>query len=248
MTESHLRLAELPANTRAAFEELARQLERHAGPNLLALTAFGGWLAEDPLFAGTPASSVAVLDHFDLGMLDGLAREGTRLGRRGLRAPLIMTPSYIAASCDVFPLELLEIQQLHVTLLGDDHFATLSFKSADLRLQCERELKSQLISLRQGLLSAAGRRKPLEALCRGELERLMRVLRGLLQLAGVSPARQSAELVTQLAQHAGLELAGLKRLLAHFRSPNFERFQAFYQDLSTLAEYADKLGSGPDAT
>ena len=67
-----------------------------------------------------------------------------------------MTPAYLSGSVDSFPLELLEIQQRRAVLWGDDYFADLKLDQADVRLQCERELKRILLGMRQGLLASGG--------------------------------------------------------------------------------------------
>jgi hypothetical protein len=241
MAEPTIDTAGLPANAQAAFTELARALAGLAGEDLLGLSAFGGWLADDPLYAGTPARSVVVFRRFDLGLLDRLAREGIRFGKLGLRAPLIMTPEYIAASSDAFPLELLEIQQLHVLVCGADHFAALQFERGDVRLQCERELKSALISLRQGLLAAVGEYKRLGELFRDESERTARVLRGILHLAGREAPRLSAGLIGTAVEVAGAKLEGLARVVGGARQVDLETFRQFYEDLAALASYVDGL-------
>ena len=99
-----------------------------------------------------------------------------------IAAPLIMTPEYIDASVDVFPLEFIEIQQRHFCVFGPDHFEGLSFDHTHVRLQCERELKTLLISMRQALLSAAGHEKLFKTIEADVADRLMRTLRGLLWL------------------------------------------------------------------
>jgi hypothetical protein len=234
-------VAALPANSRTAFVELGALLARLAGDGLLELTAFGGWLVNDPLYDHTSARSVAVVREVDLRLLDQLAREGVRLGNQGLRAPLMMTPQYIAASCDTFPLELLEIQQQHTVLLGQDHFAGLRFEPAHVRLQCERELKSALLQLRQGLLAAAGNYKQLGPLCRHEAERATRVLRGVLHLGGRESPPLASEIVAQAAARTGQPLDGLGTVVEVARYVDFATFERLYQDLAALSEYVDRL-------
>jgi hypothetical protein len=241
MTGSNLNVAALPANSRAAFGELGDLLARLAGDGLLELAAYGGWLVDDPLYDHTPARSVAVLREVNLRLLNQLAREGVRLGNQGVRAPLMLTPDYITASCDTFPLELLEIQQQHVVLTGEDHFASLHFEPAHVRLQCERELKSALLHLRQGLLAAAGEYKPLRELCRHEAERAMRVLRGVLHLAGRAAAPLSAEIVAQAASQTGLALDGLAAVIGSPGPVDLPAFEQFYRDVETLADHVDRL-------
>lgn len=240
MATVEINVASLPANTQASFRELGQLVAELMGDEWLGFTAFGGWLANDPLYAGTPARSVLVLSRIDLRKLDQLAARGPHFGQRGLAAPLLMTPPYLGASRDVFPLELLEIQQTGVLLHGADHFGPLTFEPADVRLQCERELKSALIQLRQGLLAAAGAHKRLADVCRAEADRLMRVLRGLLHLKGTT-APGAAQLVAASAAQTRLPLEALKGVVANPAAVDFAAFERLYGELVTLAEYVDKL-------
>ncbi len=243
---AEVNVSALPPEVQPAFAELVSLLRELAGDRLLSLTAFGGWLAGDPAYDGTPARSVVVLKDIDLGMLDRLARRGPGFGRRGLGAPLLMTPPYIAVSRDVFPLELLEIQQARVVIWGTDEFGGLTFAAADVRLQCERELKSTLIQLRQGLLAAAGRHKRLGEVCRAETTRVLRVLRGLLHLRDVPPPAMADELIAAAARHMGVSLDAFGQVVAQRAAVDFGLFERLYRELAALSERVDGLNiDGP---
>lgn len=235
-------VSSLPANVRSSFRELGTLLARLAGDNLLSFSAFGGWLVDDPLFAATPARSVAVLARFDLPMLARLAGAGKKFGGRGLSAPLMMTPDYIAASCDVFPLELLEIQQTHVVLSGERHFQDLPFAKPEVRLQAERELKSELIQLRQGLLAAAGDERLLGPLCRTACERTTRVLRGLLFLQDTAALVRTADLLAAAERQTKLRLHAVERAVTAEEPVDFATFCRFYDEMTTLAAHVNQLG------
>ncbi|MFQ5806838.1 MAG: hypothetical protein ACE5I3_10350 [Phycisphaerae bacterium] len=247
MANRELNTDPLPATHRAGFEQFAKALLELAGDNLLGLSAFGGWLVNDPFFEGTPARSVAVLRGVDLKTLDRLASSGAKFGKQNLRAPLIMTPEYIKASCDVFPLELLEIQQLHSLVCGEDHFAELTFERKDVRLQCEREFKGELIQLRQGLLAAAGRHRLLGELCLAVTERTLRILRGVLHHADPSAmAKQARDVVTKAATTTNVKLATLEGLVTGGQEPGLLEFEGLYAEVEALAAYADALpGAAP---
>lgn len=232
----------LPAAHVEGFRELAETLLRLAGDNLVGLSAFGGWLVNDPFYEGTPARSVAVLQKIDLKVLDELASSGARLGKRNLSAPLMMTPDYIKASCDVFPLELLEIQQSHALTCGEDHFAGLEFERDDVRLQCEREFKGELIQLRQGLLAAAGKHRMLAELCRGCAVRIVRMLRGVLHLGGVDPIpKLTREIVERSGEVVGKPLDTLARIVNMPDQIEFDAFERFYGEVDALTSYVDGL-------
>jgi len=246
--QATLGTSRLPDERRDAMRELALEFQRLAGSNLLGLSAFGGWLCGDPFFAQRPASCVAVLARVDLGLLDRLAEAGPRYGRLRLRAPLIMTPGYIADSLDVFPLEFLEIQQLHRTLLGADHFAGLQFERDHVRLQAERELKTQLIGLRQGLLAAGGRRSLLAPVCLEETIRSIRVLRGALLLAGEPPAEHAADVAARAERCCEVALPTLRRIIAGVGEITLDDFSRLYSEIDRLAQHVNGRGaaSNPD--
>lgn len=248
MPNQDINVDTLPAAYRDGFRQFAQALLELAGDNLIGLSAFGGWLVDDPFFEGTPARSVAVLQRLDLKMLDQLASSGARFGKLNVRAPLMMTQEYIKASCDVFPLELLEIQQLRSPVCGRDHFAELTFERKDVRLQCEREFKSELIQLRQGLLAAAGRHKLLGELCRAVTERTVRILRGVLHLADPSETvKQAREVVERAAATTEVTLRTLDRLVAGGQEPGLAEFEGLYGEVAALAAYADALHHTPPA-
>jgi hypothetical protein len=172
-------------------------------------------------------------------MLRELAGRGTVLGKSHIAAPLVMTPEYIAASLDTFPLELLEIHQNHLVLFGEDHFSDLSFDDGHVRLQCERELKTVLIALRQGLLAAAGREKFVGALVVDAAEGLMRTLRGMLWLRGQKDPKPAADVLTQVEKIVGRKLAGVRLALDRAGHHGWSEFESLYADVEALGEAAD---------
>jgi len=218
------------------FQTLVRTL---AGNDAVALTLFGSIAAGafDP--DRHTARSVLVVRRIDLDMLRQLATHGATLGKGRISAPLIMTPSYIDASRDTFPLELIEISQQHVTLFGEDHFTGLQFADAHVRLQCERELKATLIGLRQGLLAAAGREKVLSALGADVAAGMVRTLRGLIWLKGQKEARPAGEVVGEVEKLTERKLPGLRVALDPSASFGWPEFEGLYKDVEGLGEVVD---------
>ncbi len=239
MNDSQLNLAGVPAARQADVAVLGERMRELAGESLLALVAYGSWLLEDPGAADAPARTVLVLAHADLPALHRMAREGGRLGRRGLAAPLTVTPEYLHASLDVFPLEFLEIQQVHQCLWGTDHFAGLTFDPLHVRLACERELKSELIQLRQELLVARGRARALHAACVAAAERATRIARGYLHLRGKELPTLAGDLLTAAAGASGVGLPALQRALQPKARLDFSDFQRCYGEIEALANHLD---------
>lgn len=116
-------------------------------------------------------------------------------------------------SLDTFPLEWLEIGGCHEVLAGADPFAGLRFAAEHVRLQCERESTVLAIALRQRLLRAAGAGESLEL----PAEQVVRILRGLLHLAGGELPAAPGALLAAAAERLGLDVQPVVRARAGAR-------------------------------
>ena len=123
------------------FKPFQDEILKSHKDNIHSIAITGSALTDDFDPEKSDVNSVLVLNKMDLGFLEVLASFGKTYGKKGISAPLIMTPEYIKHSLDVFPIEFLNIKLLHETLFGEDLFQHLLIERKDLRLQCERELK-----------------------------------------------------------------------------------------------------------
>jgi hypothetical protein len=153
----------------------------------------------------------------DLGFLEVLASLGKRYGRKGISAPLIMTPEYITHSLDVFPVEFLNIKLLHETLFGEDLFQNLEIDRKDLRLQCERELKVRLIGLRQGYIASMGDVKILSDLFINTISGYIPLFRGMILILGKEPPLRNEDVLQVLENVSGVDTQVFKTVLKQKR-------------------------------
>ena len=224
---------------REPLERFAGLVRELGGENAQALTLFGSIVAGSFDPQRHTARSVFVLEHVDLSLLRRLAEYGIKLGKTRIAAPLIMTPDYIKSSLDTFPLELIDIEQNHYTVFGEDYFTDLSFDDGHVRLQCEREFKTILIGLRQGLLAAAGRERFVGALEQDVGEGLVRTLRGLLWLKGQKDTRSAGEVIAKVEKLTERSLPGIRNSLDPTARHGWDEFEMLYHDVEALGELAD---------
>lgn len=236
MTATFSALDAIPEPMGSTLRQFATLLQNLTGTTAESLTLFGA-IARGTFDATRhTARSVLVVSQVDLGMLKRLAEHGAKLGKQHLAAPLIMTPSYIDASRDTFPLELIEIQQNRIVAFGKDFFEDLEFNAADVRLQCERELKVILIHMRQGLLAAAGREKVLAQLVTSGAENLLRTLRGMLWLKERREAQPASSVLDEVENLAKRKLPGIRGALDSKVAHEWDSFTALYRDTEALGE------------
>jgi len=204
------------------------------GREQMSLTLFGRAVTEWFNPDRDAIRSVVVVPRIDLTLLRRFAEHGPRLGAQRVVAPLMMTPAYITESLDTFALELIEIVQQHVTVIGEDRFSDLTFDDDDVRLQCERELKVLAIGMRQGLLAAGGRTRSLAELEVGTAHNLLRTLRGMLWLKGVTEPIPDEQIVDRIEPFVSRTLDGARKAIAAQAPGGYDGFEALYDDVAHL--------------
>jgi hypothetical protein len=188
-------------------------------------------------------NSVVVLKQMDLKFLKLLAPLGKKHGKKKVAAPLIMTPDYIHSSLDVFPIEFLNLKYIHITVFGEDIFEHLSIDRMDLRRQCERDLKTKLLGLRQQYIFSQGDKKLLSERLISAIPGYMPLFRGIIALYGKVPPVRQSEVIAMLAKDTGINT----RLFDKVLQAKHQKIKLTMDDLNTIFEdyYAvtERLGN-----
>lgn len=195
-------------------QDLLQSLQQHLGSDLKSLTLTGSAVTDDFVDGKSDINSVLVIDAIDERVLSTLAKIGPRMGRRRLRAPLLMTPAYIEASCDVFAVEWLDFQAFHQTVFGPDPFDSLTFEKEHVRLQCEKQFKLMQIQMRQGYISSAERRDQIAALLTGLSKEILPYLRAMLWLEGIQRSGGFAETFDRVKERFSVETGAFRTAFA----------------------------------
>ncbi len=212
-------MADSTLNDAAAerFKPFQDEILKSHKDSIHSITITGSSLTDDFDREKSDVNSVLVLNKMDLGLLEVLASLGKRYGKKGISAPLIMTPEYIMHSLDVFPVEFLNIKLLHETLFGEDLFQNIEIYRKDLRLQCERELKVRLIGLRQGYIASMGDAKILSDLFINTISGYIPLFRGMILILGKEPPLRNEKVLEVLESVSGVDTQVFKTVLKQKR-------------------------------
>ncbi len=181
-----LELDVLRDEIRNSVKAFAEKLVAGVGDNLKSITVVGSSLTEDFKSGQSDINTVLVLGKQTLNALNIIAGLAKPMSKKKISPPLLMTPSYIERSLDVFGIEFLDFQMTHKTIFGNDPFTSLTLDKKDIRLQCERELKAMLIRLRQGYIAAAANKKLVRDILISTAKGVAPLLRAMLWLKDIS--------------------------------------------------------------
>lgn len=242
-------IGRLREDIRPAVQFLMEKLGEDLVDQLVSLSVVGSALTSDFHPTRSDINTVLVVSRRSHHLLQLLGGYGKSMGKRKLRAPLLMTSEYICQSLDVFGVELLEFQHNHQTVLGPDAFNGLSFRKEDVRLQCERQLKAALIKLRQGYIRVMGKYKYVASLLIECISELAVLLRAMLWLGGNDrPAEAVAtiELAAKVFEFDDSKLLPLMKMRLGRTLPSSEQvetiFEDVYQVIDLLGRKVDQIG------
>ena len=250
MTEDNkgLRLESVPEQIREPLRLYAEKLTAGLGDNLHSITVVGSSLTEDFKPGQSDINTVLVLGKQTLASLNTIASLAKPMRKKKISAPVLMTPSYIEWSRDVFGVEFLDFQRTHRTILGTDPFEPLSFDKKDVRLQCERELKAMLIRLRQGYIAAAANRRLVRDILISTAKGLAPLLRAMLWLKdaerpdGAEPTFSKAASVFSVNMDSLLTVGKWRHEKVRLSETEMENtFESVYATVDQLALVVDKL-------
>jgi len=250
MTEdkNSLRLEPVGEQIREPLKIFTEKLLASLGDNLQSITVVGSSLTGDFKPGQSDINTVLVLGKQTLNSLNAIASLAKPMSRKKISAPLLMTPSYIERSRDVFAVEFLDFQLNHQTILGSDPFASLSFDKKDVRLQCERELKATLIRLRQGYIAAAANRKLVRDILISTAKGLVPLLRAMLWLKDIDRPVRAEPTFRKAASEFSLNMDSLvtagkwRHEKVHLSETEMENaFESVYTTIDQLALTVDKL-------
>jgi hypothetical protein len=142
----------IPAET---IDDFVRRVREAGGSNVECVILFGSAVAGDFHDGLSNINLLCVLRDCSFGSLKALTPVAKWWDQQKQPPPLCMTRQELEHSTDVFTIELLDMQQHHRILFGDDVLQALKIPMDLHRVQVEYELREKLILLRQHLLLAA---------------------------------------------------------------------------------------------
>ncbi len=138
------------------IEPFIREILKEYSANIHSIHIMGSAVTPDFNEKTSDINSIIVINEMSFDFIEFLAPLGRKHGKKRIASPIIMTPEYLKNSLDVFPIEFYEFKLIHKTVYGLDILNELQIKKHDLRIQCEREIKSKLIGIMRGYISSTG--------------------------------------------------------------------------------------------
>lgn len=195
------------------IDDFVRRVREAAGANLESVILYGSAASGDfhPEFSNL--NLFCVLRDSSFQALQALAPAAKWWDRKKQPPPLLMTRDELERCSDVFAIELLDMQQHHRVLFGEDVLQGLRIPMHLHRIQVEYELREKLILLRQQLLLASESNRQLRDLLLRSVPSCVTLFRHALIALGHAGQTGRREAVQTLSKLVGFDTSAIYQVL-----------------------------------
>lgn len=228
------------------LEEFVRRIEKLYRGDIVSVILYGsassGEFIED-------RSNVNLLIVLENASIANFSKIGLLInsGRFKSFEPVFFSREELLSSTDIFPIEFLDMRENYSVLFGQDLLKDLNIDLKNLRFQCEHELKSKLLLMRQAFIRLNREESAIEKVLLKSFISVIHIARNILRLKNKVPKYLKGELLTQFHEELQIRQEEWQKLLNLKNKRikiNREELLALYinfvTDLERLAGFVDK--------
>ena len=232
--------------------EFVTKLRDAAKDNLVGVILFGSAVAGDFHPEYSNVNLLCVLRDSSYAALQAVAPAVKWWDSQKQPPPLFMTRGEVERSTDVFTIEMLDMQQHHRVLFGEDVVQKLSIPPNLHRDQVEYELREKLTLLRQHMLLALGNDSRLWEVLLRSVSSFATLFRHVLIVRGDEAPVGKRESMQALAAKIGFDATGFLQVMdVRERKSNRKQFDVtdiFARYLASVEKVTGSLEAMPDAS
>lgn len=195
------------------IDEFVRRVRDAGGSNVESIILFGSAVSGDFHPGLSNLNLFCILRDNSFEALRTLSPAAKWWDKQKQPPPLCMTRHELARTVDVFTIELLDMQQHHRVLFGEDPLKDLQIPMDLHRVQVEYELREKLVLLRQHILIEADNESRMWHVLLHSVSSLSTLFRHALITLGEAPPPSRRAAVETLARRVGFDGSVILRLL-----------------------------------
>jgi len=233
-------------------ESFTEEIKKIFGANLRSVVLYGSAVSGSHHKDYSDFNLLLVVERFDAKACQASAKALKTWTKAGNPVPVIFADEELRRSNDVFPIELLDMQDHRRILHGEDPLAHFKPAGQNLRLELERDLRSGLLKLRQAYWLSPHDSAGVQELMIQAGSTFLVLFRSALRLLKVSPLPPKPEAAVALSKHIPFDPAVftyIERLKSKEKATLKESPDPWMEQLlETVCKVTDAVDSWVDQT
>lgn len=198
-------MSAMPEQLKKAIKDFTEDINKFFNKQVKAIILYGSAATEEYVPNKSDVNFLVCLSEQGIEQINKAGEKVKNWQRKNISLPLFLTTSYIQESLDSFPVEFFNMYQAYQVIQGEDILKNLKFDKKDVRLQCERELKGKLLTLREQYILTRGKKKKMSALIDESLVTFISIFKALLFLKGSEVPVKKSEVILSICREFDLD-------------------------------------------
>lgn len=213
---------------------------------LYSIVLFGSRVSGEEIKYKSDYNLLIVLTEINYETMEKISGTIKKWLKAGNSYPIIFTIEEIKNSTDVFPLEFMDIKDAYKILYGKDVLSEIFTEQTNLRHQCEYELRSNLMKIRQAYILHNDNNKKLKEIMALSLSSFLTIFKGIIHLHNEKPPTKKIDSLEIISKKIGFDLSPflkIKELKENKISKiNYKNlFQDYLKEIEKVVKYIDNL-------
>ena len=241
-------MPKIPKNPEQIFQEFTNDYKNTFGDDLIAIILYGSAARGEYIYKKSDINFLIVLSESGIKRLRGALPFISKWKKRNVSTPLMLTPEYIQSALDSFPIEFMTMKQNYRVVYGEDILAAIEIQPQHLRLQCEREMRGKLLSLREGYLNTNGKSSMIKRLIKATIPAFSSIFSALLFLKDEELPESKRQIFMKTADVFNLDSKVFENILdLENKKPRLKKeqiydlMQQYIEQVAKLTDITDKL-------
>ena len=236
----------LPEEVRQMLHLYVERMTDLYGASLRAMLLYGSAVRGDYLPDRSNLNLLVLVTKVDMSLLKTYTNLHKGFKKEQIPVPLFSTEEELLGSASVFPLEYTDMAACHHVLMGHDPFVGFVIDTSHIGMQCEQEVRGNLLRLRQRLVEGAATMEAMGILLPLSLTALLACLRGVFRELHIPVPRTTDNLLSEIPSALSIEATALQEVWNLKRgviSPGPAEFpRLFERYLGALEAIAGRIG------
>lgn len=248
-----LQLSEVNQSVSDRISPFFHEILKAFHENINSIYVTGSAVTSDFNEKSSNINSAIILNEINFDFIEFLASLGRKFKGKKIAAPLVITSDYIKNSCDVFPIEFLDLRLIHKIVYGADILKDIQINKSNLRLQCEREIKTKLLGLWQGYISSMGEKDIMLKFLSKSITGIITLFRAIVFLLGKEPPVKKRDVIKTIEDITDIRKDVFEKMImvkANLLKPSKEDlhifFKQYYKNLEAIAKIVNELQPSSD--
>ena len=241
-------MPKIPKNPEQIFHEFTNDYKNTFGDDLIAIILYGSAARGEYIYKKSDINFLIVMSESGIKRLRGALPFISKWKKRNVSTPLMLTPEYIQSALDSFPIEFMTMKQNYRVVYGEDILAAIEIQPRHLRLQCEREMRGKLLSLREGYLNTNGKSSMIKRLIKATIPAFSSIFSALLFLKDEELPESKRQIFMKTADVFNLDSKVFENILdLENKKPRLKKeqiydlMQQYIEQVAKLTDITDKL-------